>query len=169
METFSALLALCAGNSPVPVNSPHKGQWRRALMFTLICARIKGWVNNRKAGDLRRNHVHYDVTVMIHQLYTRSSIIRPGPDLSPYWRYQPIMVWWRHQTGPTLTQLLACCMMAPSHYLKLCSLIILLHSYDGNFAGNVQDTYNSYKLKHWLFNITAASPRVLLWGRWANG
>ena len=27
-----------------PVNSPHKGQWRRALMFSLICARINGWV-----------------------------------------------------------------------------------------------------------------------------
>ena len=38
METFSALLALCAGNSPVPVNSPHKGQWCGALMFSLICA-----------------------------------------------------------------------------------------------------------------------------------
>ena len=37
METFSALLALSAGNLPVPVNSPHKGQWRRALMFSLIC------------------------------------------------------------------------------------------------------------------------------------
>ena len=47
METFSALLALCAGNSPVPVNSPHNGQWRGALMFSLICARINGWVNNR--------------------------------------------------------------------------------------------------------------------------
>ena len=33
METFSALLALCVGNSPVPVNSPHKDQWRGALMF----------------------------------------------------------------------------------------------------------------------------------------
>ena len=32
METFSALLALCAGNSPVTVNSPHKSQWRGALM-----------------------------------------------------------------------------------------------------------------------------------------
>ena len=30
-----------------PVNSPHKGQWRGALMFTLICGRINGWVNNR--------------------------------------------------------------------------------------------------------------------------
>ena len=64
METFSALLAICAGNSPVPVNSPHKGQWRGALMFTLICARINGWVNNREAGDLRRHRCHYDVIVM---------------------------------------------------------------------------------------------------------
>ena len=47
-----------------PVNSPHKGQWRGALMFTLICARINGWVNNREAGDLRRYRAHYDVTVM---------------------------------------------------------------------------------------------------------
>ena len=47
-----------------PVISPHKGQWRRALMFSLICARINGWVNNRKAGDLRRHQAHYDITVM---------------------------------------------------------------------------------------------------------
>ena len=47
-----------------PVNSPHKGQWRGALMFTLISAWINGWVNNREAGDSRRHHAHYDVTVM---------------------------------------------------------------------------------------------------------
>ena len=47
-----------------PVNSPHKGQWRGALIFSLICAWIYGWVNNCKAGDLRRHHAHYDVTVM---------------------------------------------------------------------------------------------------------
>ena len=34
-----------------PVNSPHKGQWRGALMFSLICAWINGWVNNRETGD----------------------------------------------------------------------------------------------------------------------
>ena len=64
MEKFSAVLALCAGNSPVPVNSAHRGQWRGALMFTLICARINDWVNNREAGDLRRLLDHYDVSVM---------------------------------------------------------------------------------------------------------
>ena len=47
-----------------PVNSPHKGQWRGALMFSLICARINGWVNNREAGDWRLHRAHDDVTVM---------------------------------------------------------------------------------------------------------
>ena len=47
-----------------PVNSPHKGQWRGALMFSLICVWINGWANNGEAGDLRRYHAHFDVTVM---------------------------------------------------------------------------------------------------------
>ena len=51
-----------------PVNSPHKGQWRGALMFSLICVWINGWVNNREAGDLRRYRAHYDVTVMFIRL-----------------------------------------------------------------------------------------------------
>ena len=47
-----------------PVNFPHKGQWRGTLMFSLIYAWINDWVNNREAGDLRRQHGHYDVIVM---------------------------------------------------------------------------------------------------------
>ena len=58
-------------NHRSPVNSPHKGQWRGALMFTLICTRINGWVNNREAGDLRRNRAHYDVIVMTCICFTR--------------------------------------------------------------------------------------------------
>ena len=53
METFSALLAICAGNSP--------------LMFSLICAGMDDWVHNRGAGDLRRQHTHYDATPMMMQ------------------------------------------------------------------------------------------------------
>ena len=33
-------------------------------MFSLICVWINAWINNREAGDLRRYHAHYDVTVM---------------------------------------------------------------------------------------------------------
>ena len=46
------------------ITGPHKGQWRGALMFSLICARINDWVNNPEAGDLRRYRGHYDVNVM---------------------------------------------------------------------------------------------------------
>ena len=46
------------------VNSPHKGQWHGALMFSLICAWINSWVNNREAGDLSCHCTHYDITVM---------------------------------------------------------------------------------------------------------
>ena len=49
-----------------PVNSPHKGQWRGALIYSLICVWKNGWVNNRGAGDLRRYRARCDVTVMIH-------------------------------------------------------------------------------------------------------
>ena len=48
-----------------PVNSPHKGQWRGALMFSFVCVWMNGWINNRYAGDLRRYRTHYDVTLMI--------------------------------------------------------------------------------------------------------
>ena len=61
METCSALLAFCVGNSP-----GTKGQWRGTLMLTLSCARIKGWINNREAGDLRRHSAHCDVIVVAH-------------------------------------------------------------------------------------------------------
>ena len=64
MKTFSALLAISAGIHRSQVNITHKSQWRGALMFSLICAWINGWVNN-EAGDLRRHCAHYDVTAML--------------------------------------------------------------------------------------------------------
>ena len=58
-----------------------KGQRRGALMFSLICVWINGWVNNREAGDLRRYGVHCDVIVMLF-LFKRNS---SGGNLSVMW------------------------------------------------------------------------------------
>ena len=63
-EHFPRYWPFVRGIHRSPMNSPHKGQWRGALMFSLICAWIYGWVNNREGGDLRRHHVHYGVIVM---------------------------------------------------------------------------------------------------------
>ena len=75
-----------------PVNSPHKGQWHRALMFSLICVWINGWVNNREAGDLRRHRAHYDVTAMAWSWsppYGRQCSIYPTQSI--LWL---LMTWW---------------------------------------------------------------------------
>ena len=63
METFSALLAICAGNSPVTGEFTAQRPVTRNFEF-FICAWTNDWVNNREAGDLRRHCAHYDVTVM---------------------------------------------------------------------------------------------------------
>ena len=105
METFFALLDICAGDSPVPVNSPHKCpvpvnsphkcQWRGALMFSLICVWIIGWVSYREAGDLRRYPAHSAVTVMHWNIWLgvvrifcscsiTSLILRPFIEHSPH-------------------------------------------------------------------------------------
>ena len=68
-----------------PVNSPHKGQWRGALIFSLICARINYWVNNREAGDLRRYCAHYDVSVMVMPWQLMPWYITSNSNLHPWW------------------------------------------------------------------------------------
>ena len=60
-----------------PVNSPHKGQWRGAVVFTLICVWVNGCVNNREAGDLRLYCAHYGVTVM--EAYKNTIIVMVYP------------------------------------------------------------------------------------------
>ena len=70
METFSALLAICAGNSPVPGEFPAQRPVTRSFDVFFDLRLINGWVNNRKAGDLRRYRAHYDVMVMKYSKLT---------------------------------------------------------------------------------------------------
>ena len=71
--SFPELLALCAGNSPVTGEFLAQRPWRGALVFSLICSWISGWVNNREASDSRRHRAHYDVTVMLQDVWAKLS------------------------------------------------------------------------------------------------
>ena len=64
-KNFPRYWSFVRGIHRSPVNSPHKGQWHGALVFSLLCARINGYLNNLEAGDLRRHRAHYYVTVMV--------------------------------------------------------------------------------------------------------
>ena len=55
------------------MNSPHQGQWRRALMFSLICVWINDWVNNRQIS------LHSCQCVLIAKKLTSvSTAVLPG-------------------------------------------------------------------------------------------
>ena len=74
-----------------PVNSLHKSQCREALMFSLICVWINVWVNNRKAGDLRRHGAHYDVTVM--RVYNLWNVLHTFVNNCNLWCFNWGLVW----------------------------------------------------------------------------
>ena len=86
MEIFSALLVLCAGNSPVADEFPSQRPVTPSL-FSLICAWINDWVNNREAGELRRHWAHYAVTVMprVHLCYFQIKFDRFSQFSVNYW------------------------------------------------------------------------------------
>ena len=83
LKHFPRYWSFVRGIQRSPVNSPHKGQWRWALMFSLIWARTNDWVNNRDASDLRRYRAHYDVTVMAEWYIGAQDII--FFKLTPQW------------------------------------------------------------------------------------
>ena len=64
IEVFPRYWPFVRGIHWSPVDSPHNGQWRGALMLSLMCAWTNGSSIKRDAVDLRRHRAHYDVTVM---------------------------------------------------------------------------------------------------------
>ena len=114
-----------------PVNSPHKGQWCGALVFSLICASINAWVNNREAGDLRRHRAHYDVIVMWKNTQLWINTLCPSDAI------------WRHSSWSILTQVTAYCQPLPALMLFVIDKI-QWHSSKRNF---LRDTSAPQTLK----------------------
>ena len=61
---ISALLALCAGNSPVTGEFPSQRPVTRRFDVFFDLRLNKVWVNNGETGNLRRHRAHYDVIVI---------------------------------------------------------------------------------------------------------
>ena len=64
MEMFSALLALCAGNSLVTGEFPSQKSVTQSFHVLFDPHLNKSWINNRDPNDLRCDHVYYDVAVL---------------------------------------------------------------------------------------------------------
>ena len=74
-------------NSPLTIKAGGGG-----LIFSLICAWINDWVNNRDAGDLRFHRAHCDISVMLIVSFNRSVQVQP---IATWVRQHHISVIWR--------------------------------------------------------------------------
>ena len=101
-----------------PVNSSHKGQWRGALIFSLNCARINGWVNNGEAGDFRRHRAHHGVAVMFYEYpinVSKPQLLTWKLDSGRFHLQYSQLQWslWRHQMETFSTLLTICAGNSP--------------------------------------------------------
>ena len=112
METFSALLAICAGNSPVTGEFPAQRPVTRSFDVLFIFAWQNGWVSKGEAGDLRCHRAHYDVTVMnVHGFIVLWFIVVISE--APIKIFVSSDVIWRQRSRSTLIQVMACCLAPP--------------------------------------------------------
>ena len=88
------------------VNSPHKGQWRGALVFSVIYPWIDGWVNTLEAGDLIRHRAHYDVTVMQQRLSSSPFVVWYDVlIISVHNQTEPWFWWYKSVMNPILQEI----------------------------------------------------------------
>ena len=104
-------------------------------------------------------------TLSVKQAHWITRLIIPlsGPQyqLNSLWPSDSI---WRHGSGSTLVQVMACCLMAPSHYLNQCWLLkreVRWHSPESYFA-QATTLYNEFE--NYTFEITATAPN----SQWVN-
>ena len=74
---------------------------------------------------------------------------------------------WRHRFGSTLAQVMACCLMAPSHYLNQCWLIVSevqWQSPGSNFTRDTSAMNHKNYIENYLSKLSLKSPR----GQWVN-
>ena len=86
------------------------------------------------------------------------------PLSEPMWPRDDI---WRHRSGSTLVQVMACCLTAPSRYLNHGWLLIsevLCNLHEIDFTVSAQSAIMCSTFKNCTFKITTASPR----GQWVK-
>ena len=76
-------------------------------------------------GWLNMNDVPYHLlSKWFHRKYSRQHLLRCVLKLHIFKSLRPSDAIWWHRSGSTLTQVMAWCLTAPSHYLNQCWLII---------------------------------------------
>ena len=150
-----------------PVNSPHIGQGRGALVYSLICVGTNAWVNNGDAADLRRHRAHYDVIVMSKE----NAWIAEGEASLEVLTAQPVSNWQKlGRSGALTPDALApaiCSSNIKSIFFKLISTInhkYILHSSESTFWWMPKDLTDDFstlvQIMAWCHQATSTWANV---------
>ena len=85
METFCALLALCAGNSPVTGEFPSQRPLKRSLDVFIDPRPNKRLSKQPETGDLRHHRTHYDVKMITSWSFIELFDVRKWWVCAAYW------------------------------------------------------------------------------------
>ena len=107
------------------------------------------------------------ITLCCFKLISGVWLWLPKRQFSPSALYSMNSLWpgdsiWRHGTRSTLAQVMACCLMAPSHHLNQCWLIIgevPWHSSQDIILRWCEDTNQWNKIENCSFKIASRFPR----------
>ena len=168
MEKFSALLAICAGNSPVTGEFPTQRPVTRSfdVFFDLrmnkrLSKHRWGWWFETPSCPLWRHCNGHDIThIQQKEIFTSAKKTIHG-GMIKYALLLPSDAIWRHRSELTLSRVMAWWPMAPSHYLNKCWLLIkcfLCHPPESNLTASVQTTMLYFALEI-ILRITATCPR----------
>ena len=88
--------------------------WAPPVTWGIVA--VRRWTHkeqtNNRVTNLLNSDVNYRSFVGCNVMWVLVNSLEPSGTI------------WRYRSGSTLAQLLACCLMVPSHYLKQCWLII---------------------------------------------
>ena len=99
--------------------------------LTLFPARIINNIHYKIWDEMTYPFLNFNTATAEVWKWTSNLILRPSEAI------------WRHGSGSTWAQVMACCLTAPSHYLNQCWLIISKvkwHSSEGNFIRDTSAT-----------------------------
>ena len=121
-------------------------------LLTHICVTRPQWVKeldqHYRSCCLIYDETNVDDWTKIHSLWLNDTI-------------------WQHSSWSTLVQVMACCLMVPSHYLNQCWLIfskVQWHSVEGNLTKDSSLINHYNKFENYLSKFLFKSPR----GQWVN-
>ena len=146
----------------------NEGQWRGALMFSLISVWINGWVNNREAGDLKRHRGHYDVNVM---RFEGTPIGLPAPKiggLGCIHSSPPSAAYIRQWISSVIVQIMACRLFGAKSLSKPMLVCCQLDPYRNKRQWNNNQNTILFIHENAFENIVCVIGVILSRGRWVN-